>query len=131
VVIDTSAFAAILFAEPDAGAFEEAIAADAIRLVSAPTLVETRIVVEARLGQAGARELDHLIQHAAIDVAAFTPVQADAARLAWRRFGKGRHPAGLNLGDCFSYALSKVSGEALLFKGDDFARTDVRSARAG
>jgi ribonuclease VapC len=73
----------------------------------------------------GGRELDLLLHRARIDVVPFTPEQADLARDAWRRWGKGRHPAGLNFGDCFAYALSRSSGEPLLFKGEDFGKTDV------
>jgi ribonuclease VapC len=128
VVIDTSALLAILFAENDAERFEEAIAADSVRLISAATVLETAIVVETRLGEAGGREFDLLLHKADIDIVAVIVDQVDLARQAYRRFGKGRHSAGLNFGDCFSYALSKTSGEPLLFKGDDFARTDVEAA---
>lgn len=128
MVIDTSVVAAILFAGPEAPAFEAAIAGDPVRLMSAGTFLETALVIEARLGAPGGRELDLLIHHARIDVAAFTADQAEIARRAWRTYGKGRHPAGLNLGDCFAYALSQTSGEPLLFKGEDFAKTDVSAA---
>lgn len=128
MVIDTSALLTILFAEKDAERFEEAIAEDSVRLISAATVLETAIVVEARLGEAGGREFDLLLHKAEIDVVGVVADQVEVARQAYRRFGKGRHPAGLNFGDCFSYALSKTSGEPLLFKGDDFARTDVEAA---
>ena len=125
MVIDTSAVVAILFNEPEAAAFEHNIAGDPVRLMSAATLVEAAIVVERRLGDAGGRELDLLLHKAQIEVVPFTSDQAEVARRAYRLYGKGRHVAGLNYGDCFAYALSKTSGEPLLFKGNDFARTDV------
>lgn len=128
MVIDTSAIAALLFDEPEAPAFEQAIASDSVRLMSAGTFLESALVVEARLGAPGGRELDLLVHHARIEIVPFTAEQATAARRGWRRFGKGRHPAGLNFGDCFAYALSRTSGEPLLFKGDDFPKTDVDPA---
>jgi ribonuclease VapC len=116
---------AVLLNEPDADAFRRAIEADPVRLLSAATLLETAIVIEARVGDAGGRELDLLVHKAAIEVVAVDAGQADVARHAYRRFGKGRHVAGLNYGDCFAYALSQSVGEPLLFKGDDFSQTDV------
>lgn len=86
------------------------------------------MVIEARNREPGGRELDLFLHRARIDVVAFTPDHAEAARIAWRRYGKGNHAAALNFCDCCSYALSKISGEPLLFKGDDFAKTDVVSA---
>ena len=86
------------------------------------------IVIEARKGEAGGRELDLLLHRAKIDIVSFDSEQAEVARIAWRRFGKSQHPAGLNFGDCFAYALSKISGERLLFKGNDFNQTDILSA---
>jgi ribonuclease VapC len=127
MVIDTSAIAAILFDEPEAPLYERAIVADPVRLMSAGTLLETALVVERRLGEAGGRELDLLVHRASLEIVSFTADQAEMARRAWRTFGKGRHPAGLNLGDCFAYALSRTSGEPLLFKGVDFSRTDVEA----
>jgi len=125
MVIDTSALLAILFNEPDAEHFELALEADPIRLMSAASLLETAIVVEARLGEAGGQELDLLLDNAQVTIVPFTAEHAKIARQAFRTYGKGRHPAGLNYGDCFSYALAKVSGELLLFKGDDFSQTDI------
>jgi len=125
MVLDTSALIAVLLDEPEAVAFRLAIEADPIRLLSAATLVETSIVIEARVGDAGGRELDRLLQKADVEVVAVDAEQAELARHAFRTFGKGRHAAGLNYGDCFSYALSQSSGEPLLFKGGDFAQTDV------
>jgi ribonuclease VapC len=126
MVIDTSAIAAILFDEPDATALEGKIADDAVRLMSAATLLEAAIVIEAQLGDAGGREFDLWLHRAEIEILAVDAEQADLARRAWRRFGRGRHPAGLNYGDCFSYALAAARDEPLLFKGDDFAKTDVK-----
>jgi ribonuclease VapC len=129
MVIDTSALLALLFNEPEADDIETALDADPVRLMSVASCLESAIVVEARLGAAGGRELDLLIHRAAIELVAVTVEQADVARAAWRRFGRGRHEAALNFGDCFSYALALTSGEPLLFKGGDFTRTDV--ARVG
>jgi ribonuclease VapC len=126
MVIDTSAIAAILFDEPDAAALEAKIADDPVRLMSAATLLEATIVIEARLGDAGGREFDLWLHRAEVEILGVDAEQADLARRAWRRFGRGRHPAGLNYGDCFSYALAAARHEPLLFKGDDFAKTDVK-----
>lgn len=125
MVLDTSALLAILLNEPEAPACGQAIEADPVRLLSAANLVETAIVIEARVGEAGGRELDLLLHKAAIEVVAVDAVQAELARHAYRQFGKGRHRAGLNYGDCFAYALAQSAGEALLFKGHDFNKTDV------
>ncbi len=125
MVIDTSAVLALLLDEPEAPELEVALAHDPVRLISAATLLEASMVIEGRLGDAGGRELDLLIHRAAIEVVAFTADQLELARDAFRHFGKGRHRARLNFGDCFSYALSRSSGEPLLFKGKDFAATDV------
>ena len=130
MVIDTSAIVAILFAEADAELFARAIASDPMRLISAGTALECSFVVESELGEEGARELDLLLLRAGIETIPFNAEQLAIARQAFRIFGKGRHPAGLNYGDCFSFALSKASGEPLLFKGSDFAKTDTRSALA-
>jgi len=128
MVIDTSAILAILLDEPEAPDFERRIAADPVRLISAATLVEAAIVIESRLGDAGGREFDLWLHRLDAEVAPVDADQAQMARRAWRRFGKGRHPAGLNYGDCFAYALAATRGEPLLFKGDDFSRTDLAAA---
>ena len=128
MVLDTSAVVAMLFDEPERESFSRLVATDPTRLISAATLVQTSIVVEARGGPTAGRELDLLLHRAVIDVVPVTESQAELARGAWRRFGKGRHPAGLNYGDCFSYALAADTGEPLLFKGDDFLATDVTPA---
>lgn len=125
MVVDTSAVLALLLDEPEAETFRVAIEDDETRLVSAATLLETALVIEARKGEAGGRELDLLVHKAAIAVVPLDEEQVSEARRAWRRFGRGRHAAALNFGDLFAYALSRTSGEPLLFKGDDFARTDV------
>ena len=125
MVIDTSAVVAILGMEAEAARLAEAIESDTTRLISAATVVEAGLVIESRYGPAGGRELDLLISRAAMSVEPVTSEQADIAREAWRRFGKGRHSAGLNLGDCFTYALARTTGEPVLFKGDDFQQTDA------
>ena len=127
MVIDTSALVALLLGEADAGRFARAIEAGSLRLVSAATLVETSIVIESRKGEEAGRELDLLIYRAGIEIVPVDQDQAEIARHAWRRFGNGRHAAGLNYGDCFAYALAINRGLPLLFRGDDFARTDVES----
>jgi ribonuclease VapC len=131
MVIDTSAVVAMLSDEPEAERFETAVEADFVRLMSTASYLETAIVTETRFGEPGGRELDLWLHRAAVDLVAVDSDQADAARVAYRMYGKGRHRAGLNYGDCFSYALAKVSGQPLLFKGDDFASTDIRVVLAG
>ena len=125
MVIDTSALLAIFLNEPDAPRFELAIESDSKRLISAASLLETSIVLGTRFGDAGDRELGLFIRKAKLQVIAVSEDHAEIGRYAYRSYGKGRHPAALNFGDCFSYALSKASGEALLFQGTDFSRTDI------
>ena len=125
MVVDSSALLAILLNEPDAQPLRTAFDHDDVRLLSAATLLEVSIVIEARKGESGGRDLDLLISKTKIEVVPVEADQIDEARRAWRRFGRGRHAAGLNYGDLFAYALSKTSGEALLFKSEDFTRTDV------
>lgn len=125
MVLDTSAILAILLNEPEAPVIAELIAKDAKRLLSAGTALELMIVIEAKKGEAGGRELDLFLHRAKIDVVPFDSEQAEIARVAWRHYGKSNHPAGLNFGDCFAYALSRISGESLLFKGSDFNQTDL------
>ncbi len=129
MVIDTSAIVAIFFNDPDAASYRERIGDDPVRLISAGTLLEAAMVIESRFGEAGGAEFDLWLHKADIEIVAVTPEHADQARRAWRRYGKGRHPAALNYGDCFSYALAKLSGEPLLFKGNDFSQTDIEAAR--
>ena len=131
MVIDHSAILALLFNEPEADDVEIGIDEDPIRLMSVASGLEAAIVVEARLGAAGGLEFDLLLHEARIELVAVTSEQMEVGRTAWRRFGRGRHAANLNFGDCFSYALAAVSGEPLLFKGDDFSKTDVQRVRLG
>ena len=128
MVVDTSALIAILLGEPDAESFAKALADDPKKLLSAFNALETGIVIEAKKGEAGGRELDLLVHRARIEVVGMNVDQVELARSAWRRFGKGNHAAGLNIGDCCAYALAKYSGEPLLFKGHDFRQTDIPSA---
>jgi len=128
MVIDTSAIVAIAQNEPEAPFFERMIAEDPIRLVSAATVVEAAMVLETRFGEQGGVEFDLWLAKANIEIIPVNAEHTDQARRAWRRYGKGRHPAGLNYGDCFSYALAKLTNEPLLFKGNDFSRTDIQAA---
>lgn len=128
MVIDSSAIVAILFGEDDAKEMAVTIIGAETRLMSAASYLETAIVVESRYGEAGTEKFDQLLQTAKIQIESVTAEQAEFARVAYRSFGKGRHPAKLNFGDCFSYALAKVSGLPLLCKGDDFVRTDIALA---
>jgi len=128
MVIDTSALMVILLGEADAESFARTIAADPKRLLSAFSALEAGIFIEAKKGEPGGRELDLLLHHSTIDIVPMDLRQYELARTAWRKYGKGRHPASLNIGDCCAYALSVYSGEPLLFKGDDFSKTDVRPA---
>ena len=125
MVLDTSALLVLLLDEPEAEDFRTAVEEDTTRLVSAATLLETALVIEARKGERGGHELDRLIQKAEVLVVPVDAEHVSEARRAYRRFGKGRHAAGLNFGDVFAYALARTAGEPLLFKGDDFARTDI------
>jgi ribonuclease VapC len=125
MVIDSSAFAAIFFSEPERASFRKAIREADTKLVSAVSVFEAGIVLEARIGEGAAREFDLFVLRANIEIVAADAEQAELARSAWRRFGKGRHPAALNFGDCFAYALAKSYGQPILAKGTDFIRTDV------
>lgn len=118
MVIDTSAIVAMLSGEPEAEVFEAAVEADPVRLMSTASYLEAAIVIETRFGEPGGRELDLWIHRAGVELVAVNVDQAEVARSAYRRHG-------LNYGDCFAYALSKVSGEHLLFKGKDFQHTDI------
>jgi ribonuclease VapC len=128
MVIDTSALVAMLTDEPDAELLEARVADDPVRTMSTASYLETAIVIESRFGESGGRELDLWLHRASVSLVAVDADQAEVARAAYRRYGKGRHRAGLNYGDCFSYALARVSGQPLLFKGDDFGHTDVVAA---
>lgn len=125
MVIDTSAVLAILQNEPERRRFAEAIEAADSRRMSAATWVESSIVIEARYGSDGLRDFDRLMERIAVEIVPVDLEQARAAREAFRRFGKGRHAAGLNFGDCLAYALARTLGEPLLFKGTDFSQTDL------
>jgi ribonuclease VapC len=128
VIIDTSAIVAVLFNEPDAALYANAIAATAVRRISAASYVEAAVVVDSQSSASGARQFDAFMRRAGIVIEPVTEEQALLARQAYADFGKGRHKAGLNFGDCFSYALARAFGEPLLFKGKDFSRTDVQAA---
>lgn len=128
MIIDTSALIAILRDEPERGAFNDAIARSGTCQISAATFVEASIVVETSRGYDGARDLDLLIATAGIEIAPVDAEQARIARQAFRQYGKGQSAAGLNYGDCFSYALAKATGLPLLFKGNDFSQTDLEAA---
>ena len=130
MVIDTSVLIAILLDEPEQDAFLRAIDAAPSRLVSAMSKLEAGIVMVARKGRAAGGEVDLLMTKLAATVVPFDEHQADIARDAFMRFGKGRHPAGLNFGDCAAYALAMAEAEPLLFKGTDFGATDVQVASA-
>jgi ribonuclease VapC len=116
---------AILLGESTATAIAQAIAEDELRFISAGTFVELSIVVEGRNGAEGARELQRFLNLLQPEVVALDRVHAEAAADAWRRFGRGRHPAGLNFGDCISYAAASILGQPLLCVGDDFVKTDI------
>jgi ribonuclease VapC len=125
VIVDTSALRAVLLAEREADEFLEAILNADLCAMSAVSFVEASIIAESTGGDGGVRQLDEFIRKAGLSVESVTAEQAFAARQAYSSFGKGRHAASLNLGDCFSYALAKVSGEPLLFKEKDFSKTDI------
>jgi ribonuclease VapC len=128
VILDTSALAAVLFGEPEASRFTRVIH-DADRcVISAANFVELCMVIEGQIGPEAGRQCDTFFRRAGILIEPITVEHAHLARQAFLDFGKGRHPAGLNFGDCFAYALAKATGEPLLFKGNDFSRTDVKSA---
>lgn len=128
MIVDTSAVVAVLLDEPDALRFATAIMTTAGIAVSAATRVEMTLVLEGRGGEAAGANLDKFLADAQAEIIPFTAEHATLARDAWRRYGRGRHPAALNLGDCFAYALAKARNQPLLFKGDDFAQTDVKAA---
>jgi ribonuclease VapC len=125
MVIDTSALLAIFLAEPERNQFLDLILGSDTLMISAANALETGIVLEAKRGEAAGREFDLFVVRAKLAVVPVDSDQIEIARSAWRRYGKGRHTAGLNFGDCFAYALAKSSGEALLAKGNDFPQTDI------
>lgn len=128
MIVDTSAVLAILFHEPDAERYATAITASPSRRMSVATVVETTIVLDSHSGAAAGHELDTLLQEAEIELEPVTANKAQGARRAWRRFGRGNHPAGLNFGDCFAYALAEAPREPLVFRGGDFELTDIEVA---
>ena len=128
IVVDTSALIAILDREPDAALYAEAIAEADSPLISAATLLELHIVMLNRRGGRAGQLVARLIQDAGFQIEHFTAQHLELAREAYARYGKGRNSAGLNYGDCFSYALAKATGLPLLFKGSDFSKTDVVAA---
>jgi len=131
MIVDTSALIAILRDERDTMAYARAIANAAIRRISAATYVETAAVIDASRDPIASRRFDDLLREARFAIEPVTEAQARIAREAYRDFGRGSaHPARLNFGDCFAYALAKAMNEPLLFKGDDFTRTDITSALA-
>jgi len=131
MIVDTSALIAILRDEQDAMTYARAIASAPIRRVSAATYVETAAVIDGSRDPIASRRFDDLLREARFAIEPVTEAQAHIAREAYRDFGRGSgHPARLNLGDCFPYALAKATNEPLLFKGDDFTRTDITSAFA-
>jgi ribonuclease VapC len=128
MIIDTSALMAVLLDEREADNFTDLIMENDDCLMSAVSFVEATIIAESNGGDGGVRQLDAYLRTAGISIEPVTEEHALAARQAYSDYGKGRHPAGLNLGDCFSYALAKLSREPLLFKGNDFRKTDITPA---
>jgi ribonuclease VapC len=125
MVVDSSALLAVLLGEPEAPAIAKALANQPPCLISAVSELETAIVIETRKGQEGLEQLKRLLVDTAVETVPMSVEQVRLARDAYTRFGKGRHPAALNLGDCCSYALAREHGEPLLFKGGDFSQTDI------
>jgi ribonuclease VapC len=129
MIVDSSALLAVLLQKPTGRGFDVAMVDAAVCHVSAPNFLEASMVLLARKGEDGVRDLDLLVARLGVRIMAFTESQARLARQAFARYGKGRHPAGLNFGDCIAYALAKETGEELLFQGTDFALTDVAVAK--
>jgi ribonuclease VapC len=128
MIVDASAMVAILLEEPEGHLFDVAMVRSAICRMSSASFLESSMILESRKGADGVRDLDLQIVRFRIEIVPFTEAQAWLAREAFKRYGKGRHPAKLNFGDCMSYALAKETGEELLFKGTDFALTDIAVA---
>jgi ribonuclease VapC len=125
MVLDSSALVAILMQEPEAASLANAIASNSPVFLSAASLLEVSMVIDTRKGDDGARDLDLLIYRSGFEIVPVDKAQVEIARVAWRKYGKGRHRAALNYGDCFSYALAKAKGAPLLYKGNHFAATDL------
>ncbi len=128
MIVDSSAIVAVLLHEADADDLANKLTTHLPLRMSAATYLEVSIVIENKGGPRAGYELDDFISKTEIEIIPFSTEHAEAARIAWRRFGKGNHPARLNFGDCFSYALAKTTGEPLLFKGNDFSQTDIEAA---
>ncbi len=128
MIVDTSALLSILQQEPDAERFARALAMNPAAQMSAANWLEASMILYVRQDEQGIRDLDGLVAHYSIEVVDVTVAQAKAARRAFMKYGKGVHPARLNFGDCFAYALAKDSGDPLLFKGEDFTQTDIAAA---
>lgn len=128
MIIDTSAIIAILAGEPDAAHFAQSIETNPTPRIGTPALLEASIVLTRWYGDVAEAALDAFVRESGAEIVAFDLPQLRAAQSAYRQYGKGRHPAGLNFGDCMSYALAQVCGEALLFKGQDFSQTDIHAA---
>lgn len=128
MIADTSALLAVVLGESDAEHYLDAMASAESLAVSAATLTEAFVVAEARQGREAVTDLAALLADLEVEIVAFDEAQAELASAAWRRFGKGNHPAGLNLGDIVSYALAADRGERLLYKGKDFSATDIPQA---
>lgn len=128
MIVDSSAIIAILRNEPEASSLSQALQLGSVCRISAVTFVEAGVVADSNQNPVLSRRFDDLLREMRVRVETVTPRQAEIARLAYRDFGKGRHKAGLNFGDCFAYALAKDLDEPLLFKGDDFRHTDVEVA---
>ena len=128
MIVDSSALLAILLQETDARHYAAAISNAPTCRMSVANVLEASVVAESRGGEAAGRALDRQLERARVELVPVTTQQLAAARRAWRRFGRGNHPAALNFGDCFAYALAETTGEELLYKGEDFAKTDVKAA---
>ena len=128
MIVDTSALCAIAFDEPESPQFQQRLSSADRKLMSAMNALEVGMVIESRLGPAGAQVLADLMIQSDIDIVAFDAAQAEVALDAWRQFGKGHHPAGLNFADCAAYALARVTNQPLLYTGDDFSLTDIVKA---
>jgi ribonuclease VapC len=128
MILDTSAVLAVVLGEPDFEIFVDAIAGSPACRISAASFVEASIVAESRLGDQGLRQCDYFFRTSRVSIEPVTEEQALLARQAYSDYGKGRHSAGLNFGDCFAYALAKSTGQPLLFKGEDFRQSDIQSA---
>jgi len=129
LIVDTSALCAILFAELEAQSFADLLRSPDRKLMSAMNAFEAGMVIESRMGTEGANVLWDIMQSTDIDIVAFDATLAEVALDAWRQFGKGHHPAGLNFADCAAYALARVTNQPLLYKGEDFSLTDIVRAR--